>query len=143
MAIEIEYKGFKIIFHEWHDAWECDEAPVKPNQSLENVKGQIDAHIKKEGSFPRQTALMQGDRWRENESYIETTVTSGCSDDAGSFWVSTGGKRSKQKGKFLYLNCAENHEKISQIESLNTEMRKLKEQREAIASSLTIFTPVK
>jgi hypothetical protein len=145
--IKIDYKGFEIEFSEHSDEWSCKGAGVKPGQSVDKIKAKIDELIKVERSFPRQKILCRPDSWYGDDtskSFVERDVTSECADDPDHYWtVSAKGKRGKKPGKMLFLDCPENREKIREIEALDAEMKKLKDNREAIAASLILFTPTK
>ena len=141
---EVEYKGYKIIFSEGRDEWYCNEAMTKPGGSLLKIKEQIDAHIKKETAFPRQSALMAGNSsWRvKKPAVVEVTVTSGCCDEPGSFWIiNDEGKRRKERGNGIFLDCPENRERGKKLDILDAEINALKEKRDALWGEMTPFMP--
>ena len=145
MSPELNYKGYKIVFSEWRDTWECDVSGE--GQSVAAIKAVIDKHIKKESAFQRQTALQEaGRRWKDNgKSAIATIeVTSVSADDPGYFWiVNEDGSRRKECGKGLFLDCEENMARARQIDGIDEEIKNLRERREALLTNMIRFTPSK
>ena len=130
---KIEYKGFDIRYDEDDNTWRCYELS-KNYESLKKAKEAIDRRIRESSKIePFNAYIVKRQYNNDSHNYIRITVTSITAK--GEIWATVDKERFKYTGT-VYKDTPQNEELIKQICALNSEIRKLENNRYNLTSDL-------
>ncbi|MCL2174417.1 MAG: hypothetical protein FWB73_00080 [Treponema sp.] len=135
MNIEkIEYKDFDIRYDEDDNTWRCYELS-KSYESLKKAKEAIDRRIRESSKIVPFTAyIVKREYSYDCNTYKLITVTSITAK--GEIWATIAKERFKYTGT-VYKDTPQNEELIKQICALNSDIKKLENDRFNLTSDLS------